>query len=89
MNNQTLENYVVERVKKLENEVSVLKDEKQALINRLLAVDDMKAKMREYFKLRKYDTGRNYIDHTYSDKYVDEIVQFIGFEEKTEPPKED
>ena len=89
MNNQTLENYVVERVKKLENEVSILKDECIALTRDLNYVNEMKSKMREYFKLRKYDTGRNYIDHTYSDKNVDEIVQFIGFEEKTEPPKED
>ena len=77
MNNQTLESYVVERVKKLENEVSVLKDEKQALINRLLAVDDMKAKMREYFRVEKSATGRLYIDNSYDDKYVNEIIDFI------------
>ena len=78
MNNQTLESYVVERVKKLENEVSVLKDEKQALINRLIAVDDMKAKMREYFRIEKSSTGRVYIDNSYDDKYVNEIIDFIG-----------
>ena len=82
MNNQTLENYVVERVKKLENEVSVLKDEKQALINRLIAVDEMKAKMREYFKLSTYSSGTIYIDHDYDSKYVKEIAEFIGLEEE-------
>ena len=88
MNNQTLENYVVERVKKLENEVSILKDECIALTRDLNYVNEMKAKMREYFKLNNYATGKIYIDRTYDDKYIDEIIQFIGFEEKTEPPKE-
>jgi len=78
MNNQTLENYVVERVKKLENEVSVLKDEKQALINSLLAIDEMKIKMRKYFRIEKSATGRIYIDNSYDDKYVNEIIEFIG-----------
>ena len=82
MNNQTLESYVVERVKKLENVVSVLKDEKQALINQLKAVDDMKAIMREYFRLKKYQTGRKYIDHSYDEEYVDEIIDFIGLKEE-------
>lgn len=79
MNNQSLENYVVGRVKELENEVSVLKDERQALINRLQYVDVMKIKMREYFRLRKYDSGRVYIDYSYNDKFIDEIIDFIGF----------
>ena len=84
MENQTLENYVVERVKKLENEVSVLKEECTSLIKDLKYVDEMKAKMREYFKLNKYATGKIYIDRTYDDKYIDEIIQFIGFEEEQE-----
>lgn len=78
MNNQTLENYVVERVKKLENEVSVLKEECTALIKDLRYVDEMKAKMREYFRIEKSATGRIYIDNSYDDKYVSEIIEFIG-----------
>ena len=84
MENQTLENYVVERVKKLENEVSVLKEECTSLIKDLKYVDEMKAKMRGYFKLNKYATGKIYIDRTYDDKYIDEIIQFIGLEEEQE-----
>lgn len=84
MNNQTLESYIVERVKKLENDVSVLEDERRALIDQLLVVDEMKAKMREYFKIKKYETGERYIDLTYNDRYVDEIIEFIGLAEECE-----
>lgn len=88
MNNQSLESYVIGRVKELENEVSVLKDEKQALINRLQYVDVMKIKMREYFRLRKYYSGRVYIDYSYNDKFIDEIIDFIGFTDEDENEEE-
>ena len=81
MNNQTLESYVVERVKKLENEVAILTGERDTLIKQLEAVDDIKAKMRNYFKLATYSSGTLYIDHEYDSKYVQEIAGFIGLEE--------
>ena len=88
MNNLTLENYVVERVKKLENEVSALEEERDALINQLKTIDVIKLKMRQYFKLEKYATGRRYIDHSYEEEFLDEIVHFIGLEEQEEDHEE-
>ena len=95
MSNQTLESYVVERVKSLEyeisvlnDEISVLKDEKQQLINKLRSIDALKIKMREYFILGKYASGNYYIDHSYDNSFVNEIVEFIGLKEEEEDTDE-
>lgn len=73
-----LENYIVERLHKLENEVKEQKAEADKLRNDLQEVEAMKAKMREYFMVSTYSDGSPYIDHHYRSKHFEEIVKFIG-----------
>lgn len=75
-----LENYIVERLHKLENEVKEQKAEADKLRNALQEVEAMKAIMREYFVIRSYTDGSHYIDHSYKEKHFAEIADFIGLE---------
>lgn len=83
MNNQNpIENYIVERIKELELEIKLTEKENDELKRYLKETEAMKEKMREYFSLKKYDSGSIYIDYSYNynSKYIQEIAQFIGLE---------
>ena len=73
-----LENYIVERLHKLENEVKEQKAEADKLRNDLQEVEAMKAIMREYFVVSTYSDGSPYIDHHYRSEHFEEIAKFIG-----------
>lgn len=73
-----LENYIVERLHKLENEVKEQKAEVDKLRNDLQEVEAMKAIMREYFMVSTYSDGSPYIDHHYRSEHFEEITKFIG-----------
>lgn len=79
-----MEEYIVERLKSLENEVERLKKEREALRGELAKVEEMKKTMRGYFRLDKYADGEPYIDHTYRSKSVPGIAEFIGLTDKNE-----
>lgn len=73
-----LENYIVERLHKLENEVKEQKAEADKLRNALQEVEAMKAIMREYFMVSTYSDGSPYIDHHYRSEHFEQIAKFIG-----------
>ena len=73
-----LENYIVERLHKLENEVKEQKAEADKLRNALQEVEAMKAIMREYFVISTYSDGSPYIDHHYRSEHFEQIAKFIG-----------
>lgn len=73
-----LENYIVERLHKLENEVKEQKAEADKLRNALQEVEAMKAIMREYFMVSTYSDGSPYIDHHYKSEHFEQIAKFIG-----------
>lgn len=73
-----LENYIVERLHKLENEVKEQKAEADKLRNALQEVEAMKAIMREYFMVSTYSDGLPYIDHHYRSEHFEQIAKFIG-----------
>lgn len=75
-----IEKYIVERLHSLEDKVEEQNDEISTLKEELEKVEKMKALMREYFILKQYADGSDYIDHRYNGKNVDEIAEFIGLE---------
>jgi hypothetical protein len=79
-----LEEYIVERLKSLENEVKQLNEDCDVLREKLAKVEEMKKVMRKYFRLDKYAGGEPYIDHTYKSKSVPEIAEFIGLTDNNE-----
>ena len=79
--NNTIEEYIVNRIEQLENRESMLEAEVSELKIQLDKVEKMKELMREYFSLRSYADNRHYIDHSYNGKYAEEIAAFIGLTE--------
>ena len=81
---KSLEDYIVGRLKSLENEAKQLNEDCNVLREELAKVEDMKKVMRAYFRLGKYAGGDPYIDHTYNAKSVPVIAEFIGLTDNNE-----
>lgn len=79
-----LEEYIVERLKSLENEVKKLNEDYNALREKLANTEKMKEIMQKYFCLREYADGALYIDHSYKSNNVTEIAEFIGLTNNNE-----
>lgn len=82
--NNTIEEYIVNRIKQLESRESMLEAANAELKSQLAKVETMKELMRDYFKLKRYDTSRLYIDHSYDNTHIEEIAEFIGLTEGEE-----
>ena len=75
----TIENYIIERIKKLETEVELLQQERDGMAKELKRVADIKLKMQRYFELKQFVSGAYYIDHSYSGNQDDvkDIASFM------------